>query len=62
LSITGECFKVEWYLCKKGKIGKMGKLCKLGMIGKRGKRSKIHSCFAPEECYYRYNGIYRVVK
>jgi hypothetical protein len=44
------------------KIGKMGKLRKLGKIGKRGKRGKTHSCFVLEECYYRYNGVYRVVK
>ncbi len=54
-SITGECFKVEWYLCKIGKKDKMGKLCKIGKIGKRG---KTHSCFVPEEGYYRYNGVY----
>jgi hypothetical protein len=62
LSITGEFFKVKYWVCKKGKIGKIGKLRKLGKIGKRGKRRKTHSCFVPEEGYYRYNGVYGPVK
>jgi hypothetical protein len=59
LSITGGCFEVKWLVCKIRKIDKMGKLCKIGKIGKRGKK---HSCFLPEEGYYRYNGIYGPVK
>ncbi len=52
LSSTGEGLEVEWYSCKKVKIGKMGKLCKLGKIGKRRKRGKkptFHIFCRPEK-------------
>ena len=42
-------------------IGRISGIDKMGKIGKRGKRSKKHLHFVPEEGYYRYNGIYRVV-
>jgi|LakMenEpi03Aug12_release.lakeMendotaPanAssembly.Ray.scaffolds.fasta_scaffold3844808_1 hypothetical protein len=45
-----------------GRIGRISRIDKIGKIGKRGKRSKKHSCFAPEEGYYKYNGVYRVDK